>query len=46
MAEARQRGCFRLSLINMRRRESYQRRYYEKAGWEERPEAANFVYFL
>jgi GNAT superfamily N-acetyltransferase len=46
IAEARQRGCFRLSLINVRRRESYQRRYYEKAGWEERPEAANFVYFL
>ncbi len=46
IAEAGQRGCFRLSLINMRGRESYQRRYYEKAGWEERPEAANFVYFL
>jgi GNAT superfamily N-acetyltransferase len=45
-AEARQRGCFRLSLENMRGRESYQRRYYEKAGWEERPEAANFVYYL
>lgn len=45
-AEARQRGCFRLSLVNMRGRESYQRGYYEKGGWEERPEAANFVYYL
>jgi GNAT superfamily N-acetyltransferase len=42
--EARARGCARLSLINLRNRESYMRQFYIKAGWEERPEAANFVY--
>jgi GNAT superfamily N-acetyltransferase len=43
-AEARARGCARLSLINLRNRESYMRQFYVKAGWEERPEAANFIY--
>lgn len=42
-AEARQRGCARLGLVNMRTRESYERGFYAKMGWEERPEAANFV---
>jgi GNAT superfamily N-acetyltransferase len=42
--EARVRGCARLSLINLRNRESYMRRFYVKAGWEERREAANFIY--
>ncbi|MCL4296544.1 MAG: GNAT family N-acetyltransferase [Anaerolineae bacterium] len=42
-AEAIERGCSRLSLINMRSRESYQRGFYNKQGWDERPEAANFV---
>jgi GNAT superfamily N-acetyltransferase len=41
--QARQRGCSRLSLINLRRRESYQRRFYLKAGWQEREDAANFI---
>jgi GNAT superfamily N-acetyltransferase len=45
-AEARQRGCARLSLTNMRNRESYQRRFYQKAGWDERPDAINFIYIL
>ena len=45
-AEARARGCQRLSLINLRSRESYQRRFYIKAGWMERADAANFVYSL
>jgi GNAT superfamily N-acetyltransferase len=44
--EARARGCARLSLINLRSRESYLRQFYVKAGWEERSEAANFVYRL
>jgi len=30
-------------LLNMRKRESYQRNFYQKHGWEERPDAANFV---
>ena len=45
-SEARGRGCQRLSLINLRNRESYQRQFYLKAGWRERSEAANFIYFL
>jgi hypothetical protein len=45
-AEARARGCQRLSLINLRNRESYQRQFYVKAGWKERAEAANFLYQL
>ena len=44
--EARGRGCQRLSLINLRNRESYQRQFYLKAGWHERSEAANFVYAI
>jgi GNAT superfamily N-acetyltransferase len=46
VAEARQRGCYRLSLTNMRSRESYQRQFYNKLGWEERPDAINFIYLL
>ncbi len=41
--EACDRGCSRLSLLNMRGRESYQRGFYVRHGWEERPDAANFV---
>jgi len=41
--EAKKRGCARLMLLNMRRRESYQRRFYPKQGWEEWTDAATFV---
>jgi len=41
--EARERGCSRLMLLNMRMRESYKRQFYAKQGWEERPDAANFI---
>jgi GNAT superfamily N-acetyltransferase len=44
--EARGRGCTRLSLINLRNRESYQRQFYAKFGWKERTEAANFIYLI
>jgi GNAT superfamily N-acetyltransferase len=44
--EAMARGCQRLSLINLRNRESYERQFYIKAGWRERGDAANFVYLL
>jgi GNAT superfamily N-acetyltransferase len=44
--EARARGCARLQLINMRQRESYQRGFYTKRGWQEREGAADFVYVL
>lgn len=42
--EARARGCARLSLLNMRERESYRREFYVKDGWRERTDAANFVF--
>ena len=42
----REHGCFRLMLVNMRQRESYQRGFYKKHGWREREEAANFVIVL
>jgi GNAT superfamily N-acetyltransferase len=45
-AEAQQRGCSRLMLLNRRQRESYQRQFYAKQGWEERGEMANFIYPL
>ena len=44
--EARGRSCQRLSLINLRNRESYRRQFYLKAGWHERSDAANFVYTI
>ena len=45
-SEARARGCQRLSLTNLRNRQSYKRQFYLKAGWYERSEAANFIYVL
>ena len=44
--EGKKRGCSRLSLLNMRNRESYRRGYYRKVGWEEREKAANFILLL
>ncbi len=41
--EGKARGCARLSLLNMRNKTSYERAYYSKRGWQERPNAANFV---
>lgn len=41
--EASERGCCRLSLLNARGREAYERGFYRKAGWEERDGMANFV---
>jgi len=45
-AEAETRGCARLSLINIRHRESYKQGFYRKQGWQERETAANFIYPL
>ena len=42
-AEALRRGCSRLMLLNMRQRESYQRAFYSKHGWEEHTQAATFM---
>jgi GNAT superfamily N-acetyltransferase len=43
-AEAHERGASRLSLLNNRSRESYERGFYQKHGWEERQLMANFIY--
>jgi len=45
-AEATARGCSRLSLLNNKARQSYQRGFYQKNGWQERPEMLNFIYPL
>ena len=44
--EAIQIGCYRLSLNNVRKRESYQRGYYLKQGFIERSEVADFIRIL
>lgn len=44
--EARQRGVYRLSLLNNRSRESYERGFYQKHGWEERTVMSNFVFWM
>ena len=44
--EAKARGCGRLHLENFRTKESYERGYYAKHGWQERPAAASFVFDL
>lgn len=33
-------------LVNSRERESYQRQFYQKQGWIERENIANFIYKL
>ncbi len=45
-AEAKKRGCERLMLFNRRSRESYQRGFYPKQGWQEREDLACFMFFL
>ena len=44
--EARERGCFRLKLINMHKQESYHREFYKKLGWEERDGDFSFELIL
>jgi GNAT superfamily N-acetyltransferase len=44
--EARVRGCHRLRLINIARRESYHREFYKRLGWEERPGDFSFEFIL
>lgn len=46
LIEATERGVYRLMLLNRKDRESYERGFYLKYGWEERPGMANFVYFV
>jgi GNAT superfamily N-acetyltransferase len=42
-AEAAKRGCARVSLLNARDGESYQRNFYKDRGWQERDRMANFI---
>ncbi len=44
--QARQRGCQRLSLLNRKDSDAYQRSFYAKHGWEERPGMSNFIFRL
>lgn len=44
--EAQERGCSRLMLVNSRSRDSYKHKFYERQGWKEREDIANFVYAL
>lgn len=41
--EARHRGCPRLTLLNLKNRESYRRGFYAAHGFSEQPEAVRFV---
>ncbi len=42
--EAKERGCSRLSLLNGKNRESYERRFYQKQGFIERDQMMNFIF--
>jgi len=44
--EAVEKGCCRLRLINMAKKESYHREFYKRLGWEERPGDFSFEYIL
>lgn len=46
VAEARRRGCARVSLLNGRDVDSYAREFYKKRGWTERDRMANFILTL
>jgi len=46
VAEARARGCARLTLLNGRNGESYRRNFYAQRGWVEREGMANFIFPL
>jgi GNAT superfamily N-acetyltransferase len=42
-AEAIARGCHRLTLVNLKDRESYKRGFYASRGWEERSNTVRFA---
>jgi GNAT superfamily N-acetyltransferase len=44
--EAKKRGCSRLSLLNGKNRESYERKFYQKQGFTERDKMSNFIFKL
>ncbi|MCY7388249.1 MAG: GNAT family N-acetyltransferase [Burkholderiales bacterium] len=42
-AEARAKGCQRLTLVNLKDRESYKRGFYASRGWEEKSNTVRFA---
>jgi GNAT superfamily N-acetyltransferase len=42
-AEASERGCIRLTLVNLKDRESYKRGFYASRGWEEKANSVRFA---
>jgi GNAT superfamily N-acetyltransferase len=42
-AEASERGCIRLTLVNLKDRESYKRGFYASRGWEEKANTVRFA---
>ncbi len=46
VAEARDRGAYRMTLLNGRQRASYTSGFYTDRGWEERDDVASFVLWL
>ncbi len=45
-AEAMARGCHRLTLVNLKDRESYKRGFYASRGWEEKSNTVRFSFDL
>ena len=45
-SEAIKRDCSRLQLLNIKTRPSYEREFYKKHGWTERPQVADFIFPL
>jgi GNAT superfamily N-acetyltransferase len=45
-AEAIARGCYRLTLVNLKDRESYRRGFYASRGWEEKSNTVRFAFAL
>jgi GNAT superfamily N-acetyltransferase len=44
--EARAQGCSRLTLVNLKDRESYRKGFYASRGWDERSNTVRFVFDL
>lgn len=45
-AEAVIHGCYRLTLVNLKDRESYKRGFYASRGWEEKSNTVRFAFDL
>lgn len=45
-SEAIAQGCYRLTLVNLKDRESYRRGFYASRGWEEKSNTVRFAFDL